>query len=61
MEWECCGLLWQLIISRLFPERDVWFPTCPECGSRGRSFKEIKYENHSKENFRDYYKNRERQ
>jgi len=41
MEWECCGLLWQLLISRLFPERDSWFPECPKCGSRGKSYNDL--------------------
>jgi hypothetical protein len=61
MQWECCGFLWQLIISRLFPERDVWFPVCPKCGSRGKSFKEIKYESYNKESSRYHQKSRERQ
>jgi hypothetical protein len=41
IEWRCCGLIWQLIISKLFPKRNVWFPICPECGAEGRSYFEI--------------------
>jgi hypothetical protein len=45
MSWECCDFLWQLIISsRLFPERDSWFPICPKCESKGKSFLQIKNE-----------------
>jgi hypothetical protein len=34
-EWNCCGHLWQLLLSRRFPERYVWKPTCPTCGKKG--------------------------
>jgi hypothetical protein len=33
VEWKCCGLLWQLIITPAFKkERENWNPTCPICG-----------------------------
>jgi hypothetical protein len=41
MQWECCGFLWQLLMSRLFPERNIWFPVCPKCGLKGKSFKGV--------------------
>jgi len=34
-EWTCCGNVWQLIMSKLFPERTSWVPTCPKCGAVG--------------------------
>ena len=35
-EWECCGFLWQIILSPLYPERDLWSPVCPACGEEGK-------------------------
>jgi hypothetical protein len=32
-EWGCCGLVWQLMMSRLYPERYGWSPVCPICKS----------------------------
>ena len=34
-EWECCGNLWQIILSKKFPERYKWRPTCPNCKRKG--------------------------
>jgi hypothetical protein len=34
-EWFCCGHVWQLLLSRRYPEREVWKPTCPTCGKQG--------------------------
>jgi hypothetical protein len=31
-EWTCCGYLWQLLMSRRYPERYGWAPQCPRCG-----------------------------
>lgn len=31
--WECCGLEWQLFLSRNFPGRESWGPICPTCGA----------------------------
>lgn len=34
-EWRCCGLVWQLMLSRLYPGRQCWTgPVCPRCGSQ---------------------------
>jgi len=30
-EWHCCGLLWQLLLTRHFPARQTWRPRCPRC------------------------------
>jgi len=30
-EWSCCGYIWQLFLSRRFPERFNWTPICPKC------------------------------
>lgn len=30
--WECCGLEWQLLLSKRWPTRESWNPTCPKCG-----------------------------
>ena len=35
-EWTCCGHVWQLLLSRQFPERFDWRPTCPDCGAVGQ-------------------------
>jgi hypothetical protein len=33
-EWHCCGgRVWQLIVTRQFPQRWGWSPTCPQCGA----------------------------
>ncbi len=37
-EWTCCGHVWQLMMSSLFPERVEWVPTCPDCGAVGSRF-----------------------
>jgi hypothetical protein len=29
--WRCHGHLWELILSPLFPEREDFWPTCPDC------------------------------
>ena len=34
-QWECCDNIWQLMISKLYPDRFTWNPTCPTCGQRG--------------------------
>ena len=34
-EWVCCGNLWQLLLSKRFPERYDWRPVCPNCGTLG--------------------------
>ena len=31
-EWECCGHIWQLLLSKRYPERFNWMPVCPTCG-----------------------------
>ena len=33
--WECCGLMWELFLSKNYPGRETWGPTCPKCGGRG--------------------------
>jgi len=35
-EWRCCGLLWELIPSRKYPDRYHWNPVCPKCGKTAR-------------------------
>jgi hypothetical protein len=47
-EWECCGVIWQLLLSRLFPERDSWSPKCPKCGDEMTS-DEMGYKNKTTE------------
>ncbi len=32
-EWRCCGLAWQILLSRLYPEREYIRPICPNCGA----------------------------
>jgi hypothetical protein len=32
-EWSCCAGVWQLIVTRQFPQRWGWSPTCPQCGA----------------------------
>ena len=32
IEWRCCGLIWQLLLSKNYPDRYNWNPTCPKCG-----------------------------
>lgn len=34
-EWSCCDYLWQLLLSKKYPERYSWKPTCPNCGKEG--------------------------
>jgi hypothetical protein len=34
VEWCCCGMIWQLLLSQLYPERYAWQPTCPVCQQR---------------------------
>lgn len=29
--WKCCGLQWDLLLSRLYPKRYSWKPVCPIC------------------------------
>ena len=41
-EWRCCGMVWQLIMSRLYPDRYNWKPICPVCG---RKIMEVAYGN----------------
>jgi len=31
-EWECCGLTWQLLMGKNWPDRWAWNPVCPKCG-----------------------------
>lgn len=40
MEWECCGRKWQLLLSRRYPERINFAPTCV-CGEVGKTSKEL--------------------
>jgi hypothetical protein len=35
-EWECCGHVWQLLLSSKFPERNKWTPVCPTCKMKGK-------------------------
>ncbi len=35
-EYRCCGLIWQLILSRLYPARYHWRPTCPKCNEQAK-------------------------
>lgn len=30
--WDCCGNRWELILTRLHPERDLFQPLCESCG-----------------------------
>lgn len=30
--WDCCGNRWELILTRLHPERDLFQPLCEGCG-----------------------------
>lgn len=32
--WECCGLVWELLLSNRYPWRYNWNPVCPECGKK---------------------------
>lgn len=33
-EFRCCGHLWQVLLNRRrFPERESWFPRCPDCST----------------------------
>lgn len=38
-EWRCCGNIWQLIMSKQFPERYNWRPRCPVCNKVVYQFK----------------------
>jgi hypothetical protein len=31
IEWQCCGLIWQLY-PRIWRGKPTWVPTCPRCG-----------------------------
>jgi len=32
--WWCCGLRWELLLSKRYPERYKYKgPTCPRCGA----------------------------
>ena len=42
MEWECCGLIWQLLMWRGQPKRKKWAPQCPTCGALGKSCEEYR-------------------
>jgi hypothetical protein len=35
-QWTCevCGHIWQVIPSRVFPERVTFQPVCPGCGGK---------------------------
>ena len=33
-QWTCCGNLWELYLSRRYPERYEWEPVCEECSLR---------------------------
>ena len=35
--WKHCGHRYELILTRLHPERYEWQPTCDTCGKRLRS------------------------
>lgn len=30
-EWRCCEHIWQLLLSKNYPERFNWNPVCPDC------------------------------
>jgi hypothetical protein len=32
--WDCCGNRWELILTRLHPEREDFTPRCESCGAR---------------------------
>lgn len=36
-EWRCHTHVWQLLLSRRFPERAAFVPRCPTCGKYPRS------------------------
>lgn len=38
VQWECCGYIWQLLLSWRYPERPFWHPKCPKCKSIGISY-----------------------
>ena len=44
--WKCeCGAIWELILSKNFPDRYNWEPTCLECFKRESKLEqEKKYE-----------------
>lgn len=31
--WDCCANRWELILTRLHPERDLFTPLCEDCGN----------------------------
>ncbi|HRR49556.1 MAG TPA: hypothetical protein P5293_06345 [Bacteroidales bacterium] len=32
VEWRCCGNLWELILTPMFPDRKYWNLVCLKCG-----------------------------
>jgi hypothetical protein len=42
MEWKCCNRVWQLVITHGFKSRGDFYPKCPICGTKGKSFDEMK-------------------
>ena len=48
VEWSCCGHLWQLLLSKRYPERRTWVPTCPICGLIGDTAVHLYREERSK-------------
>lgn len=32
--WTCCGQVWELLLSRRYPERETWQPVCDKCNKR---------------------------
>lgn len=42
MQWECCDELYELLLSRRFPDRYNRKPYCIHCGKVGLSWNELK-------------------
>jgi hypothetical protein len=38
IQWDCCGNVWQLVMSKRFPERRKWRPECQICKEYGLSW-----------------------
>ena len=41
MQWECCNELYELLLSKRFPDRYKRKPHCIHCGKVGLSWKEL--------------------
>lgn len=48
MEWNCCGLKWQLKMITM--KRRQWFPKCPVCESVGKCFDDLMKEQNAQKN-----------